>query len=323
MAPACATPIPSVEWGATSFWSCWTLCAGPSAPRRLPNRGALLPRIGQAIARAHRDGGKGAVLFLDLDHFKNINDSFGHLVGDQLLVDVARRLSERVRNEDFLGRFGGDEFLLILEPIAEPDEAALVARDILAVLEAPFQLAGGSEAFISAGVGISIFPDDGSSATDLQREADTAMHRAKQSGRNRFCFYTADMNVNAMAQLELEAALRRALERQEFLLYFQPKLDLHSGRIVGAEALIRWQRDGVALLPPGDFIPLAERTGLIVPIGAWIIDAACRQLHEWRAAGWSELRLSVNVVGSQFNSSALPEVVAQALARHEIPAARR
>jgi diguanylate cyclase (GGDEF)-like protein/PAS domain S-box-containing protein len=287
----------------------------------LPNRLLLQSRLEHATSRAGRDSKRAAVLFIDLDHFKNINDSFGHIVGDRLLVDVARRLSERMRDEDFLGRFGGDEFLLILEPIGEPDEAALVARDILAVLEAPFHLAGGSEAFIGASIGISIFPEDGRSAADLQREADTAMHRAKEGGRNRFRFYTADMNANAMAQLELEAALRRALERQEFLLYFQPKLDLRSGRIVGAEALIRWQRDGMALLPPAEFIPLAERTGLIVAIGAWIIDAACRQLHDWRAAGWSELRLSVNVVGSQFNSSELPEIVTQALARHEIPPA--
>ena len=288
----------------------------------LPNRLLLQSRLEQATSRAARYGKRAAVLFIDLDRFKAINSSFGHPAGDQLLVDVARRLRQRVRDEDFLARFGADDFLLVLEPIDDPDEAALVARDIIAALGSPFRVAGDNEVYVGANIGISVFPDDGRSAIDLQRAADTAMHQAKDAGRNRFCFYTADMNVTAMAQLDLEAALRRALERDELLLYFQPKVDLRSGRIVGAEALIRWQRDDGELLLAGDFIPLAEKTDLIGAIGAWAIDAACSHLRQWGDAGWTDLRLSVNVSGRQFVDSDLPQTVGDALARHAIPAAR-
>jgi len=287
----------------------------------LPNRLLLQSRLEHAIDRAARHGQRAAVLFIDLDRFKTVNDSLGHIVGDHLLVDVARRLRERVRDEDTLGRFGGDEFLLLLEPIRDPDEAAVVARDLLATLATPFQLGGSNEAYIGASIGISIFPEDGTTAAELLRDADAAMYKAKEQGRNRFCFYTADMNVNAMAQLALEAALRRALERKEFVLHYQPKLDLRTGLVVGAEALIRWQREGGRMEPPGSFIPLAEKTGLIVPIGTWVIDAACRQLRAWRDTGWPELRVAVNVSSRQFNSGDLATIVAQALARHEIPAA--
>ncbi|HJW55838.1 MAG TPA: EAL domain-containing protein [Burkholderiaceae bacterium] len=288
----------------------------------LPNRLLIQSRLEHALDRAGRCGRRAAVLFIDLDRFKTVNDSLGHIVGDRLLVDVARRLHERVRAEDTLGRFGGDEFLLLLEPIGAPEEAAVVARDLLAALETPFQLAGGSETYLGASIGISIFPEDGITATNLLRDADAAMYQAKEQGRNRFCFYTADMNMNAMVQLELEAALRRALERDEFVLHFQPKVDLRTGMVTGAEALIRWQRDGKDLEAPGRFIPLLEKNGLIVPIGTWVIDAACRQLRRWRDAGWPDLRLAVNVSGRQLNSGNLAAIVAQALARHDVPAAR-
>ncbi len=288
----------------------------------LPNRLLLQSRLEHALDRAGRYGQRAAVLFIDIDHFKMINDSLGHIAGDQLLVDFARRLRERVRDEDTLGRFGGDEFLLLLEPIGAPDEAAAVARDLLAALEEPFRLAGNNEAYIGASIGISIFPEDGTTATELLRDADAAMYRAKEQGRKRFCYYTADMNTNAVAQLELEGAMRRALERDEFILHYQPKVDLRSGQIVGAEALIRWQRDGKGLVSPASFIPLAEKTGLIVPMGSWVIDAGCRQLRHWRDAGWPELRLAVNVSQRQFFSGDLPAVVAQALARHDVPAGR-
>ncbi len=287
----------------------------------LPNRLLLQSSLELAIGRAGRYGKRAAVLFIDLDSFKTVNDSLGHVVGDQLLVDVAQRLRQRVRDEDFLGRFGGDEFLLLLEPIGEPDEAAVVARDILLELQAPFQLAGGGEAYIGASIGISIFPEDGTTPADLQRNADVAMYQAKDHGRNRFCFYTADMNVNATAQLELEAALRRALDRDEFLLYFQPKVNLRTGRVCGAEALIRWLRDGKELVLPSRFIPLAEKTGLIEPIGNWVIDTACQHLRTWRDAGWPDLRLAINVSGRQFNSGDLVAVVSHALTRHSLPAA--
>lgn len=286
----------------------------------LPNRLLLQSRLEHAINRAQRHRKQAAVLFIDLDRFKNINDSLGHVVGDQLLVEVAVRMKERVRQEDTLGRFGGDEFLVLLEPLDSPDDAALVARDLLASLQAPFHLAGGSEAFTGASIGISIFPDDGATAADLLRNADAAMYRAKEYGRDRFCFYTADMNADAVAQLELEAALRRAIERDEFVLYFQPKVDLRTGMINGAEALIRWQRESSALESPASFVPLAEKTGLIVPIGTWVLETACRQLRSWRDVGWTELRLAVNVSGRQFNSGNLPEIVADSLARNGVPA---
>ncbi len=285
----------------------------------LPNRLLLQSRLEHALDRAHRHGQRAAVLFVDLDRFKTVNDSLGHVAGDQLLVEVARRLRQRIRDEDTLGRFGGDEFLVLLEPIASPEEAAVVARDLLGALQTPFRLTDSQEAYIGASIGISIFPEDGSTAAELLRDADAAMYQAKENGRNRFCFYTADMNANAMVQLELEAALRRAVDRGEFVLHYQPKVDLRSGRVVGAEALIRWPREGGVLESPGRFIALAEKTGLIVPLGNWVIDAGCRALHGWHEAGWSDLRLAVNVSARQFHSGDLATVVAHALARHDVP----
>ncbi|MBS1156663.1 MAG: response regulator receiver modulated diguanylate cyclase/phosphodiesterase with sensor(s) [Proteobacteria bacterium] len=284
----------------------------------LPNRLLLQSQLEHALGRAERNGQRAAVLFVDLDYFKTVNDSLGHVIGDQLLIDVAGRLRARIRDEDVLGRFGGDEFLLLLEPIGSPEEAAIVARDILTVLAEPFQLGNNNEAFIGASIGISIFPEDGTSAANLLRDADTAMNQAKQQGRNCFCFYTADMNKKAMAQLELEASLRRAMERNEFVLYYQPKVDLHTGLITGAEALIRWPRDGGRLESPAHFIPLAEKTGLIVPIGNWVIGEACRQLKTWQDTGLRGLQLSVNVSGRQFHSGDLPALVTQSLERHRI-----
>lgn len=285
----------------------------------LPNRLLLLSRLDHAVSRAERHGKKAGVLFVDLDRFKNINDSLGHVVGDQLLVGVAERLKQRIRHEDTLGRLGGDEFLVLLEPIGSPDEAAMVARDLLAALQRPFDLAEGNEAFAAASIGISVYPDDGTTTTVLIRNAETAMYKAKEVGRSQFCYYTADMNAEAVAQLEVEAALRRAIERDEFVLYYQPKVNLRTGTIIGAEGLIRWQRGGREPEPPGTFIALAEKTGLIVPIGTWVIDAACRQLKDWRDAGWGDLRLAINVSGRQFNSVDLPEIVARSLERYGVP----
>lgn len=288
----------------------------------LPNRLLLQSRLEHAIDRAERHGDRVALLFIDLDRFKTVNDSLGHVAGDHLLVEAARRLLERVRDEDTLSRFGGDEFLLILEPVGDPEGAAVVARDLLQALEAPFHPVAGSEAYVSASIGISIYPDDDLSPIPLLRDAETAMYQAKDTGRNRFCFYTADMNANAVAQLELETALRRAIERDEFILHYQPKVNLRSGRIIGAEALLRWRREGDQLESPARFIPLAERTGLIVPIGDRVIDAACRQLRAWREDGLADLHLSVNVSAQQFYSGDLVSVVEQALARHGVPASQ-
>ncbi len=286
----------------------------------LPNRLLLHSQLEHALGHAERTLQHVAVLFIDLDFFKTVNDSLGHIVGDQLLIDVTHRLRARVREEDSLGRFGGDEFLLLLETIAGPDEAAVVARDILTILAAPFKLGNSKEAFISASIGISVYPEDGTSADDLLRDADTAMHQAKKLGRNRFCFYTADMYEQAMAQLDLEAALRRGIERKEFILHYQPKVDLRTGLIVGAEALIRWPRENGRLESPAAFIPLAEKSGLIVPIGNWVIEEGCRQLRAWHDAGHSHMKLAVNVSGRQFYSGDLPMVVEQTLKSHGMDA---
>lgn len=285
----------------------------------LPNRLLLQSRLEHALDHARRGSNRVALLFINLDHFQIINDSLGHRAGDLLLLETSRRLRGRVRSEDTLGRLGGDEFLLILESVTSPDTAAEAAQFILSALEAPFRFGEETELYITASIGISIFPDNGQTANELLRDADTALHQAKAQGRNRFCFYTAAMNADAIARLELDAALRRAIGRKEFALYYQPKLDLQNGRITGAEALIRWPR-GDRVDGPGSFIPMAEATGLIVAIGTWVIDDACRQLHAWQARFGAWGRVAVNVSARQFHSGKLLDVVSDALARHGVPA---
>ncbi|KAB2969184.1 EAL domain-containing protein [Zoogloea sp.] len=285
----------------------------------LPNRLLLQSRLEHALDRARRAGQRLALLFINLDHFQTINDSLGHQAGDLLLLEVSRRLRQRVRQEDSLGRLGGDEFLLILESVQHPETAIEAAQAILASIAAPASLPDGTELYLSASIGISLYPDDGHSAHELLRDADAALHQAKAQGRNRFCFYTASMNADALTRLEMGAALRKALERQEFVLYYQPKVDLASGRICGAEALIRWQRADGRLESPARFIPLAESTGLIVPIGAWVIEEASRQIAAWRRAGLPDSRIALNVSARQFESSDLQGSIAEALARHQVP----
>ena len=285
----------------------------------LPNRTLLQLRLEHALERAGRHGDRVGVLYIDLDHFKTVNDSLGHKIGDELLLSVVERLRGRVRKEDTLGRLGGDEFLLVLELMEESQTAADVARDLLAVLAEPFQYSGRHEVFLGASIGISVYPDDGANVAELMGDAEVAMYRAKDRGRGRFCFYTADMNADALAMLELEADLRRALDRNEFVLHYQPKVDLLSGLIVGAEALLRWSRNSRELVPPARFIPLAEKTGLIVPIGAWIIEAACRQMRAWHEQGFRDLRVAVNVSACQFRADDFETTVADILKRHGIP----
>ena len=299
----------------------------------LPNRAMLKIRLSHALERAKRRDQQIGVLHIDLDHFKNVNDSLGSTIGDMLLQHVVLRLRARVRKEDILGRLGGDDFLLVLESIVESREAAEIARDLLDLLAPPFTCQDSNQAthevFLGASIGISVFPDDGLSATELLRDAETAMYRAKERGRNRFCFYTADMNANALVLFELEADLRRALERDELELHYQPKVDLHSGQIVGAEALLRWRRncqgngqvnDQDNMTSPAQFIPLAEKTGLIVPIGAWVIDTACKQLRNWLDQGLSDIRLAVNVSACQLRALDFDVSLAATLAKHGVPA---
>jgi len=286
----------------------------------LPNRLLAQSRLEHALDRAQRHDYRVGVLYLDLDHFKAINDSLGHPVGDELLVAVSQRLKRRLREEDTLGRMGGDEFLIVLEPVEDPQEAAVVARDLLAELAQPYKLQSGRELFIQGSIGISLFPLDGSRVTELLRNADAALFSAKDNGRNRFSFYAPEMNAEALANLGLEAALKRALKQGELCLHYQPKVDIRSGRVCGAEALIRWRREGVGLVPPGQFIPVAERSDLIVAIGGWVIDEACRQIRAWLDAGQQDVRVAVNLSARQFHVGGLDQVIAEALARHGVAA---
>jgi diguanylate cyclase (GGDEF)-like protein/PAS domain S-box-containing protein len=287
----------------------------------LPNRRAIQRHLEDAIARCVRHGGELAVLYIDLDGFKTVNDSLGHPAGDELLLAVANRLTLRLRETDKLGRLGGDEFLVLLEGIKSSSEAAVVARDLLATLAAPIPLVCGRVAYVTGSMGISVLPEgQPTTAVEMMRDADTAMYRAKDQGRNRFCFYTADLNAIAIAKLEMEGALCQALARGELLLHYQPKIDAASGRIAGVEALLRWRRED-RLVPPGQFIPIAEQSSLILDIGAWVIDKACAQVRAWLDAGAPAPRIAVNVAARQFAAGDLDIVLTKALERHDVPAA--
>jgi len=279
----------------------------------LPNRLLLEARLQHTLERAGREGNRAAVLVIDLDQFKIINDSHGHAAGDALLVAVTRRLRTRLRDEDTLSRLAGDQFVLVLEALHEYQEAEIMARSIQASLEEPFILSDDCKAYVRASVGISVYPQDGGTAQTLLVGADAAVHRAKELGGRQFCYYTSEFNVQARATLVMEDALRRALAQEEFLLYYQPKVDLRSGRIAGAEALLRWQRPGCGIVSPLEFIPAAEKNGLIEAIGAWVIQDACRQMRAWRDAGLGDIKVAVNVSARQFRCGGLEEVVVQAL----------
>ena len=281
----------------------------------LPNRRLLAENLESALARAQRHGHRLALLFLDLDRFKLVNDTLGHAAGDELLGEVARRLRAAVRQEDLIARLGGDEFTVVLEELQHPDNAAHLARKLIEAVARPMQLCG-RELTPSTSVGIAIYPDDARSAADLSKAADAAMYRAKQRGRHTFEFYTPDITAEAMERLAIENDLRRALARGELLLYFQPQVDLRSGRILGFEALLRWNHPERGLLLPDQFIPIAEECGLIHALGGWAIDAACAQARRWADAGLNPQRIAVNVSGSQLLHKHLVETVRAAMAEH-------
>jgi len=260
----------------------------------LPNRMLLNDRIAQSISLAHRNHKSMALLFLDLDRFKEVNDSLGHTVGDKLLTSVAKRLVKGVRHSDTVSRHGGDEFVILLSEITHPEDAATSAEKLLLSLAAPHYI-GGNEVHIGSSIGISIYPDDGLDAETLTKNADAAMYHAKESGRNNCQFFKPEMNLKAVARHSLESSMRHALDRDEFLLHYQPKIDLHTGKIKGVEALIRWEQNGGGLVPPAEFIPVAEACGLIVPIGRWVLRKACQQARSWQDAGLPSLQISVNV----------------------------
>lgn len=267
----------------------------------LPNRLLLNDRIENAIALARRHGKQPAVLFLDLDGFKHTNDSLGHPIGDRLLQSVAQRLVACVRSSDTVSRQGGDEFVILLSEIEHAEDAALSAEKMLLALAAPHSVAE-NELHITASIGISVYPNDGRDAQTLIRCADTAMYHAKAKGRNNYQFFTEDMNVRAVERHFLEGSLRRALERREFVLHYQPKIDLETGAITGVEALLRWRHPERGLIPPALFVPIAEDCGLIVPIGRWVLHEACRQAQGWVDAGLPPLPVAVNISAVEFQS---------------------
>jgi diguanylate cyclase (GGDEF)-like protein/PAS domain S-box-containing protein len=278
----------------------------------LPNRLLLNARLDHTLQHAGRDGTHVAVLFLDLDNFKKINDSLGHPVGDYLLQQVAKRLLVCVREEDTVARLGGDELTIVLGSMRDARFAAKVAQQILDALSESFQLER-QEVFVSASIGISIFPQDGRDSTALLKNADAAMYVAKNEGRNRYHFYAEELTIRASKSLALETHLHRALEREEFLLHFQPQVSLQSGKIVGMEALVRWQHPEIGLVSPAEFIPLAEENGLIGAIGKWVLRTACAQAKAWQNNGLSPVRISVNLSGRQLEQANIVKEVHDAL----------
>jgi diguanylate cyclase (GGDEF)-like protein len=265
----------------------------------LPNRVLFLDRIGREIAHAERGGQPFAVLVVDLDRFKMINDTLGHGPGDELLIEIGRRLSHAVRAADTVARLGGDEFLLLIAGIREPPDAGLIAAKIVAALDKSV-LIGATEIHTSASIGISVYPADGADAEALIAHADEAMYFAKRRGRNGFQFFNADMSVFSRERLDLESDLRRALPEKQFELYYQPKFDMTSGRVNSVEALLRWRHPSRGLIGPGEFLPQAEESGLMYAIGEWVLREACRQAHQWQQEGLPFLRVAVNISPSHF-----------------------
>ena len=278
----------------------------------LPNRVLLTERLTQAIRLACRRRKQVALLFLDVDHFKHINDSLGHAVGDQLLESAARRLESCVRATDTVCRQGGDEFVILLAEIEKPHDAAQIAEKLLAALALP-HLVDGHELHVTLSIGISVYPDDSVSSDAVLQNADTAMYHAKSCGRNNYQFFKADMNTRAVRRLAVESNLRRAIQRQEFVLFYQPQIAMASGVLTGAEALIRWLDPDLGLISPAQFIPVAEECGLIVPIGRWVMREACRQVKAWLAAGLCAVPVAVNVSAVEFRDKSFLPGVAQIL----------
>ena len=287
---------------------------------QLPNRLMLLSRLEHSIERARLHNKQLALLMLDLDRFKDVNDSFGHAAGDELLQQIAARISKHLRGVDTISRLGGDEFTILLEDMSHAADATLVADMLIDILSEPCQLKNGVEIHVGASIGISLYPQDGASASDLLQQADAALYQAKAEGRGRFAYYAEQLTQNARTRIEMEAGLRRALEQQEFRVYYQPQVDITTGRITGAEALIRWQHPQDGLIPPVLFIPVAEATGLISNIGAWVLMETCRQGRRWLDEGLPPLRLAVNVSPQQLLHGDLIDMVSRTLADSGFPA---
>src|SRR6185436_12522206 len=256
---------------------------------------------------------KVAVLFIDLDNFKNINDTLGHDVGDELLRQVSRRLSECIRLEDTIARQGGDEFIVLLDSLEDGRGASVVAQKILNSLRSPFILSG-TEQHVSGSVGIALYPEDGRDAQTLMKNADTAMFHGKGLGKNTYQYFTAQMNIAVKRRMTLESALRRAVNQKDFVLHYQPQVDLESGEIIAVEALVRWQTEDSGIVMPGDFIPLAEETGLINELGEWVLREGCRQAREWHDRGLGRKRIAINLSARQFSDRGFLDMVTRVLA---------
>jgi len=283
----------------------------------LPNRNLFQDRLTQAMALAKRNAWPMAVLFIDLDRFKLVNDTLGHGAGDKLLKEAAERLQSCIRASDTVGRLGGDEFAAILSELAKPGDAGLVAQKIIDAFKRPFDLEG-KETYVTASVGVTLYPSDSDDAEALVVNADAAMYRAKEEGRNNYQYFTRDMNERALQRVQMEAALRRALERGELRLFYQPKAELVTGKICGFEALLRWQHPEKGMVLPGDFIPVLEETGLIVQAGEWVLRTACAQIKAWQKAGLKVPPISVNLSARQFEQKNLKDVVAQILGETKV-----
>jgi diguanylate cyclase (GGDEF)-like protein len=285
----------------------------------LPNRLQFDVRIAEALTRAAREARGFAVLFLDLDRFKIVNETLGHGAGDEVLKACAERLTESLRDTDFLARLSGDEFAILVEPCPNPAAAMAVARKVLTTIEQPLMVQG-QEIVLTGSVGISVYGADGRDAETLLKHCDIAMFRAKESGRNNYQFYSAQMNPHSLERLGLEAALRRALEKREFTLHYQPKYDLRSGDVTGVEALLRWRHAELGMVPPVQFIPIAEETGLIEPIGAWVLQEACAQAKRWQDQGLHDMPVAVNLSARQFRNQRLCRDIGKILAESGLEA---
>ncbi|MBS4096937.1 MAG: EAL domain-containing protein [Sulfuricella sp.] len=284
----------------------------------LPNRVLLQDRVSQSLAICQHQGSKAGLLLIDLDRFKNINESLNHAFGDQLLQEVGQRLEGCARRVDTVARSGGDEFVVLMTEVRDIGEIAAAANNILIALSQPFTL-DVHEINITSSIGIAVYPGDGENAQNLLKNADVAMYRAKDLGRNNYQFYTQDMNARTFETLVMENSLRHALKRDDFVLHYQPQVDIASGAMIGVEALVRMRHADLGIVPPGTFIPIAEETGLIVPIGAWVLGEACRQGREWLDQGITGLRIAVNLSANQFRQPGLLDTVAKTLADSGLP----
>lgn len=284
----------------------------------LPNRVFLNDHILAAIARAQRSNTLSAVMFFDLDRFKQVNDSLGHAVGDELLIAVAQRIRHCMRDGDTLARIGGDEFTAVLPGISRPEEAQQVAQRILLEMSRPFNLGSGAEINTSTSIGISLYPTDGHDPGALMRHADAAMYVSKDSGRNSFTFFTQAINDRIQSRAIIESELRLAIKNNEFEVYYQPQTNIISGETIGFEALVRWNHPVNGVMAPGYFIDIAEESGLIHEMGKWVLMSVCKQIQDWVSAGYSNFKISVNISAKQFTSTSLPAEIAAALEHHQI-----